>query len=144
MTAVRLDSPPPLAPAPARSKSTAWQIIERQRKKNADNRWERFETEFGIEGKRRTGVLGSVQSAKYALDELTFAVDDFTGNVCDALKFEYDGGHVHQITSLDDDERRSSANLWVTTPRNVRLGADLNLTGGKPYVGLVVVVPFGN
>ena len=139
VTAVRLDSPPPLA-----SKSTAWQIIERQRKKNADNRWERFETEFGIEGKRRTGVLGSVQSAKYALDELTFAVDDFTGNVCDALKFEYDGGHMHQITSLDDDERRSSANLWVTTPRNVRLGADLNLTGGKPYVSLIVVVPFGN
>lgn len=143
-TVARWDSLLLLARASARSESTSWQIIERQRKKVADNRWERFETEFGIEGKRRTGMLGSVQSAKYTLDELTFAVDDFTENVSDALKFEYDDGHLRRMASLDESPRHSSVGPWGTTPRSVRLGADINLTDGRPYLGLVVVVPFGN
>jgi hypothetical protein len=126
------------------TKSAAWQMIEHQRKKNADDRWEKFETEYGIDGKRRIGVLGSVQLAKYTLDEMTFTVDDFTRSLSAALKLEYDHGRVHRATTFGDNGHRSFPNPWSEMPRGVRFGPELNLDGGKPYVGLVVVVPFGN
>jgi restriction endonuclease Mrr len=126
------------------SESAASQIIERQRRKDAGDRREQFEAEFGIDGKRRTGVLGSVQLAKYTLDDMSFTVDDFTRSLSDALKLEYDHGRVHRAAFLDDNARPTLPGSWNDMPRGVRFGPELNLEGGKPYVGLVVVVPLGD
>jgi hypothetical protein len=144
VTLVRSNLPPTIAEQTELSESAAWQLIERQRKKKTSNRREKFETEFGIDDKRLTGVLGSVQSAKYAVDQVTFTVDDFARNVSDGLKLEYDHGRVYRPASVNDNARATLQGTRSDLPKGVRFGPELTLDGGRPYVGLVVVVPLGN
>lgn len=129
---------------PRLSEWDASQIIKPPHRNDASHRRDKFETEFGIDGKTRTGVLGSVQLAKYTLDDVTFTVDDFTRNLSDALKLEYDHGRVHRAASPNDNASPRLSGPGSGIPRGLRFGPELNLTGGKPYVGLVVVVPFGD
>jgi hypothetical protein len=120
------------------------QIIKSRRVNDASHRRDRFEAEFGIEGKKRAGVMGSLQLAKYTLDDVTFTVDDFTRSLSDALKLEYDHGHVHRAVSANDKAHSTVPGPWSDLPQGLRFGPEFDLTGGKPYVGLVVVIPFGD
>ncbi len=128
----------------ALSESEAWQILHPLHRHDARDRRNRFESEFGIDDKRQTGLIGSLQLAKYALDDATFTVDDFTRSVSDALKFDYYSSGFHRAASTGQNQHHTSTGPWADMPRGVRFGPELSLTSGKPYVGLVVTVPFGN
>ena len=140
----KMPSEPVISKELGLSESEAWLILKPYRRHDARDRRERFESEFGIDDKRQTGLIGSLQLAKYALDDATFTVDDFTRSVSDALKFDYDSSGFHRAASTDKNQHHTSTGPWADMPRGVRFGPELSLTGGKPYVGLVVTVPFGN
>jgi hypothetical protein len=139
-----VSSEPVISKELALTESEAWLILKPYHRRDARSRRDRFESEFGIDGKRQTGLMGSLQLAKYALDDATFTVDDFTRSVSDALKFDYDRGGFHRAAATDQNQRHTLPGPWAEMPRGVRFGPELSLTGGKPYVGLVVTVPFGN
>jgi hypothetical protein len=123
---------------------TASQIIKPRHVNDAGHRRDQFEVEFGIDGKRQGGMKGSLQLAKYTVDDVTFTVDDFTRSLSEALRFEYDGRGLHRVASSDQNPQHALPGPWADMPRGVRFSPELNLANGKPYVGLYVVVPFGN
>ena len=88
-------------------------------------------------------MLQSVQTAKYNLDRAVFAANEFVQDLSHATEFEYGRGHVRHVSSTEDPAPRLSNPLSVI-PANTRVGLDLSLGQGKPYVGLKLVVPFGN
>ena len=122
----------------------AGQIIKPRHVNDASHRRDRFELEFGIDGKRQGGMMGSLQLAKYTLDDATFTVDDFTRSLSEALRFEYDGRGLHRVASSDQNPNHTLPGPWADMPHGVRFSPELNLANGRPYVGLYVVVPFGN
>ena len=126
------------------SESAAWRVTDLRRKHTSADRWEKFETEFGITEREPSLVLGTVQTAKYNLDTFLFVVDDFTRNLSDSLQFEYDEGKLRRVSTLGERPRRDSSGPMMSLVENARLGLDLNMTGGKPYVGVKVTVPLGN
>ena len=137
-------SEPVISKELALSESEARLILRPTHRRNARDRRDRFESEFGIDGKRQDGLIGSLQLAKYALDDATFTVDDFTRSVSEALKFDYDRSGFHRAASTDQNQHHTLPGPWAEMPRGVRFGPELSLSGGKPYVGLVVTVPIGN
>jgi len=126
------------------SESTAWSVTDAGRRDTSADRWEKFESEFGITEKEPSLVLGTMQTAKYNIDTLLFTVDDFTRNLSDSLQFEYDGGRFHHVAGLGERHRRDSSDLPMDIAKNTRLGLDLNVGGGQPYVGVKLVLPLGN
>jgi hypothetical protein len=126
------------------SESDAWRVTNVRRKNTSADRWEKFEAEFGITEKEPSLVLGTMQTAKYNLDTILFTVDDFAQNVSDTLQLEYDAGKFRRVSTLGERSGRESPRSLVAAVDNARLGLDLNINGGKPYVGVKLVVPLGN
>jgi len=126
------------------SESTAWRATDAGRKTTSIDRWEKFEAEFGIAEKEPSLVLGTMRTAKYNLDTFLFTVDDFARNLSDSLQFEYDDGRLYHVSDLRERSRRKSSNPPAGVAENARFGLDVTMSGGKPYVGLKLVVPLGN
>jgi len=135
---------PPLTPSPIATADTPnWHLAGEDFLKARTTRWEKFESEFGIVEPEHSTVLRSVQSAKYNLDRLVFAADEFSHNLSSMSQYELDHGRLYHVSS---DPPPSAEDLWPTpsVPRNVRLGLDVNVSLGRPYVGLKLVIPFGD
>ena len=104
-------------------------------------RWEKFEAEFGIQQPSRSLVKGSLQNAKYRLDEASVTLQEFVDTVRDRLKFDYgltDPGSAAV-------RRNSTGNLLTDTINRARLQSaiDLNL-GAKAFLGVKLVLPLGD
>ena len=104
-------------------------------------RWEKFEAEFGIQQPSRSLVKGSLQSAKYRLDEASVTLQEFVDTVRDRLKFDYGLTDPGSATA----RRNSTGNLLTDTINRARLQSaiDLNL-GAKAFVGVKLVLPLGD
>ncbi|HUI07821.1 MAG TPA: hypothetical protein VL486_12535 [Verrucomicrobiae bacterium] len=144
-----LPLPAPLASPTVRlpvlmSESAAWRVTEVGRRNASADRREKFEAEYGIAEREPLLALGAMQTAKYNLDTILFTVDDFTRNLSDSLQFEYDAGRLQHVSVSGERPRRNPSNLRVDVGKNARLGLDLNLTDGKPYVGVKLALPLGN
>ena len=126
------------------SESAARRVTEFGRRNTSANRWEKFETEFGITKREPSRVLGTVQTVKYNLDTFLFTVDDFAQSLSDSLQFECDEGKLHHVSTLGERPRQNSSSPSMDIAENARLGLDLNVSGGKPYVGVKLIVPLGN
>lgn len=135
----------PVAPSVAPSADTVtWQLTAKDYTKYHVSRWERFETEFGITEPEQSLVLRSVQTAKYNLDRFLFAANEFSHNVSSATEFEVDHGRLYHVSAAMRQSREDMANPPTTISENMRLGLELNLAQGRPYVGVKLVIPFGN
>jgi hypothetical protein len=108
-------------------------------------RWQRFDAEFGIRSEQQSVVLASVRHVKYTMDLAVFSLKTFSDTIEEAVELRYRDGHIRRAASLDDDPpsrpRRADGPIVL---EDARLKFDLELTRGRPYVGVRLVFPFGN
>ena len=107
----------------------------------APERWEKFEAEFGIRQPSPSLVKGSLQNAKYRLDEASVTLQEFVDTVRDRLKFDYGLNDPGSVAV----RRNSTGNLLTDTINRARLQSaiDLNL-GAKAFLGVKLVLPLGD
>jgi hypothetical protein len=139
------------APSSLHSQPTAlsvdtavWRPIDTDYAASRVDRWEKFETEFGIAEPEHSPVFRSVQAAKYNLDRLVFAASEFSRNLSDVTDFELDHGRLYHVSAAGTQVWEEPSSSSAPIPRNVHLGLDVNVAQGKPYVGVKLVIPFGN
>ena len=106
-------------------------------------RWQEFEAEFGIQEKDHSFLRGSLQTAKYKLDETVFAAQEFIENLHyettlkDLMGDSSIGGGGSHHSSSD------SASSWLETTK-FRSGVDWNWNTGRPFVGMQLEMKFGD
>ena len=110
--------------------------------KKADQPWEKFEAEFGIQQENPSPILNTIEQAKYRLDSVAFGISYFLDTAEQALELEYRRGTVRRTRSFFDEPPLGHARRGAFD--ETRLKFDLNLTFGKPYVGARLVIPIGN
>lgn len=110
-------------------------ILVSSRKPTDAEAWERFEAEYSPSQKTPSPIKRQIETAKYGLDTAVFAVDRFTKNVQSQTDFSFDQGSLRRTRATSLEEPRSS-------PR-VKLDLDM-WQGSKPYVGVRLIIPFGN
>ncbi|MGA2137966.1 MAG: hypothetical protein ABSH14_03800 [Verrucomicrobiia bacterium] len=121
-----------------------WRSTGEDHLKSRVTRWEKFETEFGVTEPEHSAVLRSMQSAKYNLDRVVFAASEFSHNLSSMTDYEWDHGRFYRVSAATRLLREESSTQWTTVPENVHLGLDVNLVQSKPYIGVKLVIPFGN
>jgi len=97
--------------------------------------WDRFEVEYKPPQKNPSPIKRQIETAKYGLDTAVFAVDRFTKNVEHQADFSFDQGSLRRT-------RTASSGESLINPR-VKLDLDM-WQGSKPYVGVRLIIPFGN
>ena len=110
-------------------------IMLSHRKPTDAEAWERFEAEYSPPQKSPSPIKRQIETAKYGLDTTVFAVDRFVKSIRDHADFEFDQGNLHRT-------RANSRGGFLDNPR-VKLDLDL-WQRGKPYMGVRVIIPFGN
>jgi len=110
-------------------------ILMPHRKPTDAEAWERFDAEYEPPQKNPSPVKHQIETAKYGLDVTVFAVDRFVKSIANHADFEFNQGCL----------RRTPANPLGRFQDNPRVKLDLNMwQGGKPHVGVRIIIPFGN
>lgn len=110
-------------------------ILMPHRKPTNAEAWERFESEYSPPQKTPSPIKRQIASTKYGLDTAVFAVDRFAKNVENQADFSFDQGSL----------RRTRATSSGESPNRPRVKLDLNMwQGSRPYVGVRIIIPFGN
>ena len=123
-------------------------IQEPFRKRTAADRWEQFEIEFGIHKRDPSLVKGSLESAKYRLDETVFALNEFVHNMENRLSFDYELRSLGQPANPNESSRTASSSsipLWDAV-QNAHFKSDIDLDAarGHAFVGVSLVLPIGD
>ena len=119
-------------------------IIEPRRAPTEGEVWEKFEDEYRPKQPSSSPVLRQLESAKYHLDVATFGFARLVRNIHSNTQFKLDRGWLCHAAPDDLSPYRASVNPWMDGMKNVRVKVDLKPRVGRPYVGVCVVVPFGN
>ena len=110
-------------------------ILVPHRKPTDHEAWERFEAEYKLPIRSPSAIKRQIETAKYGLDTAVFAVDRFTKSVQNQADFSYDQGSL----------RRTRETSFGESPNKLRVKLDLEMwQGSRPYVGVRLVIPFGN
>ena len=97
--------------------------------------WERFEAEYSPPQKTPSPIKRQIETAKYGLDTAVFAVDRFVKGVQSQADFSFDQGNL----------RRTPEPSLAGPRNNPRVKLDLDMwQGGRPYLGVRLIIPFGN
>jgi len=105
------------------------------------NRWEKFETEFGIQQPSRSSVKNSLQNAKYQLDRTSLQLQEFVDTVTNRLRFNYGLSDLGFMPPA----HRSTGNFITDILSQTRLKSDIDLKlGEKTFVGVKLVLPIGD
>ena len=114
-------------------------------KETTGDRWQKFETDFGIQQPNPSLVMGTLQSAKYELDWTTFALHEFAENVADRFRFNVGLCDLGLAPRPSNPPRASADNFLDDALYNLRLKTviDLNV-GEKSFIGLKLSVPIGD
>jgi len=98
--------------------------------------WERFESDYSPPQKSPSTIKRQIETTKYSLDAAVFAVDRFARSVENQADFSLDQGSL----------RRTRATSSGDSPNNnPRVKLDLDMwQGSRPYVGVRLIIPFGN
>ena len=102
----------------------------------SSERWERFESEFGVHETRATPVRLALATAVYRLNSVIFALSTFAQDV---------GGAMVRSQS---ERGRQETDLVSRKPLfgrfdEMRLKFDAETVNEKPYVGVRLQIPFG-
>jgi hypothetical protein len=131
----------------ALSESTSQQITGRQRELTQGEKWEKFESEFGVHQKNPSFMKGTLEDAKYRLDKTVFGLQEWVDNVENTLKFDYPlanpGGSLSpgpSSTRLNDP-----VPFWgsMEDPR-FKSDIDLDPFTRRAFVGVKLVIKFGD
>jgi hypothetical protein len=119
-----------------------------QQRLTEGERWEKFEAEFGLKEKNPSFVKGSLESAKYRMDRTTFALNEFVESVENVLTFDYGLRPPASPEGTNTTTRGAAASpipLWDAV-QNARFKSDidLNVPGGRAFVGVRLVLPIGD
>ena len=110
-------------------------ILVPHRKPTDTEAWDRFEAEYSPPQKSPSSIKRQIETAKYGLDTALFAVDRFTKNIKNQADFSFDQGSL----------RRTRATSYGESRNNLRVKLDLSMwQGGKPYMGVRIIIPFGH
>jgi hypothetical protein len=97
--------------------------------------WESFEAEYSPPQKSPSPIKRQIETAKYGLDTAVFAVDRVVKNVQSQADFSLDQGSL----------RRTPADSPKGPRNSPRVKLDLEMwQGSNPYVGVRLIIPFGN
>jgi hypothetical protein len=111
-------------------------ILMSHRKPTDAEAWERFEREYSPPKKSPSPIKRQIETAKYGLDTAVFAVDRFTKNVENQADFSFDQGGLRRTRATSSGESPNN---------NPRVKLDLDMwQGSRPYVGVRIIIPFGN
>jgi len=112
---------------------------------DAAERWERFETEFGIKQHNNSLMLGSLQNAKYQLDKTTFTMQEWMNDIEESLRFDCGLKDLGLPVPPPKSYRPTRDNSFVDALQGARLKSDINLNvASESYVGVKLVLPLGN
>ena len=130
----------------ARADATLHLVTDKRPNPTSGERWEKFETEFGVTNKSPSMVKGSIASAKYQLDKSTFAMQEFVDNVTDAVSFDYGWRDLPGSKPTGDTPpQRPNSNPLLDSLEHARLKSDIDLNvAGRSFVGVRLVLPFGD
>jgi hypothetical protein len=110
-------------------------ILTPQPKPTDAEAWERFDAEYKPRQRNSSSIKRQIETAKYGLDTAVFAADRFINNVKNQADFTFD----------QDGLRRTRATSPGRLRNNLRVKLDLDMwQGSKPYVGVRIIIPFGN
>lgn len=128
--------------------TAACAMQEPAREHTAGDRWEEFDAEFGIHKKDPSLIKGSLESAKYRLDETVFFVNEFVHDVENRLSFDYELRSLGQASNSSESSRTASSSpipLWDAV-ENAHLKSDIDLdtARGHAFVGVRLVLPIGD
>jgi len=123
------------------SNSTNQTIANPPARLSKGDRWEKFEAEFGIKEKDSSFVKGTIESAKYKLDETVFAAKEFV----DTLR--YDGYLKDFVGGSDSNAPRRYysdpvRDAWENA--EIRSGVDWDAQSRRAFVGIRLVLPLGD
>ena len=116
----------------------------RKRPASPQDRWEKFEAEFGINTPEKSLAKSSIQSAKYQIDHTTFLMQEFVDTTIDRLSFDVS---VRELSgqSTPKPARSSSGSLLLDTFNEARFQSDIDLKlGSRQFVGVKLVFPLGD
>ncbi len=136
-----IDSPPPVYHGIPLPRSGLLGIQARLPK--TKSRWEHFEAEFGLRDDRATGVTASIARAKYGLDLLTFSAEVLADSMEDVVELRYTRGRICRVAT-SPSPAPAAHGAGPLSLEDARLKFDLKLARGRPYLGLRLVIPFGN
>ena len=119
-------------------------IIEPHRALTDSEAWEKFEAEYRPPHPSSSTVMHQLESAKYSLDVVTFGFDRLVRNIQDNTLFKFDQGGLRHAAPGDLLLPPASDNPWTDGLKNVRVKLDVKPRIGQPYVGVRVIIPFGN
>jgi hypothetical protein len=111
----------------------------------AADRWDRFETEFGVKQPYHSAVRDSIQAAKYHLDKATFTIQEWLNSIEDQLRFDYGWNDLGMPVPAPEPYRATSSPGLVDVLLSARLQSDVDLRlAGGSFVGVKLVLPLGN
>jgi hypothetical protein len=111
------------------------------------DRWENFQTDFGLHQKNLSLIKGSMESAKYRLDRTLFGMQEFVKNVQTAVSFDYELRNLDRSQAPNGRPSSSSVPipLWDTMERaRFQSDIDLDMEAGRAFVGVRLTLPLGN
>ena len=106
-------------------------------------RWEKFEREFGGDLDRAPALLVPVAQAKYGADLAVFTLETLLEQIKDSVELRYSNGHIGRAVAFREPSPAYLGRAPLTF-EDARLKLDLDLVDGKPYIGVRLVLPFGN
>jgi hypothetical protein len=108
----------------------------------AADRWEKFQTDFGIQRKETSFWGGPLQSAKYQLDEATFGIQEFGKSIEQTLRFNY--GFNDLTGAKRPVTLRRPYSIWESLERT-RFRSEFNLqAGSQGFIGVKLELPIGD
>jgi hypothetical protein len=117
----------------------------RKQQETLEDRWQKFEGNFGINTPAASPVKSTLQSAKYRLDETTFALQEFLDNVTDTLRFDYGLRDLTTKSATTKSDRGTSGSALYDSLTGARFKSDINLKlAGRQFVGVKLVLPIGD
>jgi hypothetical protein len=123
----------------------SYSIASDRQRLSAGQRWENFHAEFGIQQRSASTFKSTLEAAKYRLDSATFVVSDFVETMEERFEFEY------ELRNLNPAPHRAAIRPIYDNPisdmlDNARFRSDIDLDvgAGRAFVGVRLVLPFGD
>lgn len=108
-------------------------------------RWDRFDAEFGLHDEQASLLAGSLLRAKYTVDVALFSIKTLSNALGDATELRYSHGRIRRASTADSDPSlRSAHHDGPILLEDARLKFVFEMASSRPYIGIRLVLPFGD